>query len=134
MKTENIFKFPVKIPGRSTVWKGQEDIGRIKNIYKNNSVHVTRYPFCRKGGLFDQQPCKADKGLIPRKKGLPSEKYGGYNKPKASFFVPVHFCIGKKSDTVIISVNLMIAEKFKNDPQYREKYARKRYFPFLTRR
>lgn len=124
MKTENIFKFPVKIPGGSIVWKGQEDIGRIKNIYKNNIVRVTRYPFCRKGGLFDQQPCKADKGLIPRKKGLPSEKYGGYNKPKASFFVPVHFCIGKKSDTVIISVNLMIAEKFKNDPQYREKYAR----------
>lgn len=32
-------------------------------------------------------PVTAKEGLVSRKKDLPSEKYGGYNKPTASYFI-----------------------------------------------
>jgi len=123
MKIEKIFAR--NLVGRAGCrWRGEEDIGRVKKIYSNNSVRVTRYPFKRGGGFFDQMPVKAKEGLVPRKKDLPTEIYGGYNKPSAAFFVAVRYKAGKKSGIIILSVDLLVSKRFLDDNAFALEYAR----------
>ena len=69
---------------------------RFLNIrYEKNNIHLTRYAFCQKGGLFDQMPVKKGQGQIPLKKGMDITKYGGYNKASASFFVVAKYLYNK---------------------------------------
>lgn len=99
-------------------WHGEADIARIKKTVSKDAVHLTRYAFCRKGGLFDQQPVKKAPGLIPLKQGLPTEKYGGYNKPTASFFTLARFEVKGKREVMIVPVNLLNARRFLEDAEY----------------
>ena len=69
LKTKEIFTHNVVVNG-DTVWKAGESLELVKRMYARNSVHLTQYAFCRKGGLFDQMPLKAAEGLVPRKKGM----------------------------------------------------------------
>ena len=116
MNTKQLFERPIW--NKSTcVWNGQADIGRIKQIVQKNHVRITRYAFCRKGELFNQQPLRAEPNsvLIPRKVDLSVEKYGGYRKPTASFFVLLKYRIGKKTDILITPIDLISSSAFLND-------------------
>lgn len=115
-----LFTHPV-ISGGTTVWRGGEDLEKVRKSVAKNAVHLTRYAFCRKGGLF-KQPEKAAAGLVPRKAGLPTEKYGGYNKPTASFYLLVSYRIGKKKDIMFAPVELLEAERVKKDSAYALEY------------
>ncbi len=112
------------ICGGVTVWPGASKLADIKKTVAKNNAHMTRYAFCRHGGFFDQMPVKAAPGLVPRKQTLPTEKYGGYNKPGVSFFVPVRYRCGKKSDVMIMSVELLHSARFLADPDFALAYAR----------
>lgn len=109
----------------NVVWNGNVSLDKVKNIVMNkNSVHFTKYAFCRYGGFFDQMPVKAaTSDLVPRKEGLPTEKYGGYNKKSASFFAVVKFKVCKKSDIWLMPVDLLIADKFLKDEEFAKNYA-----------
>ncbi len=111
--------------GENTVWSGQMDIARVKKIVSKNAIHMTRYAFCRKGGLFDQMPVKAASELVPRKKGLSTEDYGGYNKPSATFFLLVRYFDGKKTDVGVIPVELIDIKQVLASDDYALVYARK---------
>ena len=87
-----------------------------------NAVHLTRYAFCRRGGLFDRQPVKKGENLIPLKNGLPTEKYGGYNKPTASFFVLARYEAKGKRELMIVPVNLIDANRFMKDAEFAAAY------------
>lgn len=125
MKTKNIFSLNVKTLSGEVVWSGKDDIGAVKNNYYNNHVHVTRYAFCRKGGLFKQNPVKASSGLVERKRGLDTEKYGGYNETTASFFSLVKYTDVKKTNVMIMPVELLYADKYRKDPDFALSYANK---------
>ena len=124
VNTKAIFCHQVKCGGRC-VWQGETDIAKVREIMRKNSIHVSRYAFCRKGGLFDQMPVKAAPGLVPLKKGLPSEKYGGYNKPAASFFYLVRYKTGKNTDIMFMPVELLFADKCLADSVFANTYAQK---------
>ena len=89
VKTENLFFDMVKVKK----YKNQKEIiwhKEYEHIAKNlqrNYIHLTNYAYCQHGGLFDQNPLSAAKDLIPLKKGMSTEIYGGYRKPSATFFV-----------------------------------------------
>ena len=53
--------------------------------------------------------------MIPLKAGLPTEKYGGYNKAGVMFLIPVRYNIGKKSEILILPVELMHGKHFLED-------------------
>lgn len=91
--------------GTETIWRGGTDIAKAKKVCQKNAVHLTRYAFCRSGGLFDQMPVRASADLVPLKKNLDTEKYGGYNKPTASFFVLAGYTEKKKRDAMLVPVN-----------------------------
>lgn len=112
----------VQEPRGKLVWRGEEDIAKAKKTMAKNAAHLTRYSFCRSGGLFDQLPLRANAGLIPRKKGLPSEKYGGYNKPTASFYLLVSYAIGKKKDIIFAPVELRFRDIVLKDKEYAVEY------------
>lgn len=113
LKTTTLFGNKV-YRGKELVWEGGIDIDRVRKIASKNNIHYTRFAFERKGGLFDQQPVRAAKGLIERKDGLNTEDYGGYNKSTASCFMLAKYIEeGKKSKTevMIVPVELMAVNK-----------------------
>ena len=89
VKTESVFgeKSCLKNMRGELIWDGGRNIAQVKNILKRNYLHLTNYTFCQHGGLFDQNPMSATSGLIPLKKGKPTEIYGGYRKAAAAFFI-----------------------------------------------
>lgn len=99
-------------------WRGNVDLAVVRKVMSKNAIHLTKYAFCRKGGLFDQQPVKKKAGLVPLKKGLPTEKYGGYNKPTVSFFVLARYAVKKKYEVLFVPILLMDANRFLKDPAY----------------
>lgn len=109
-----------------TGWKGKGSLAKVRKVIGKNAVHVTRYAFCRKGGLFDQQPKKAQEGLVPLKKSLPhdlkrelpTEKYGGYNKPTASFYLLSAYSVGNKKDIMFVPVELRYAARVLSDTEF----------------
>ncbi len=125
IKTKTLFTHEL-ICGNEKVWSGEDMIGEVKKIISKNNAHITKYAFCRHGGFFDQMPLKAAKGLIPRKKNLPAEKYGGYNKAAASFFLLVKYQSGKKSELMVMPVELLYADKAVSDMESAEEYAKDR--------
>ncbi len=124
IKTKTIFS-QARFFENQVIWDGSNSIAGIRRIMDKNNIHLTRYAFCRHGGFFDQTPLrKADNpALIPLKKGLPVEKYGGYNKSTASYFSMVKYRERKKVDIIFMPVDLLVADKYLSDEGFAENYA-----------
>ncbi len=125
VKTKSLFTHPVICRGK-TVWDGTKMLEKVKTTVGKNNARMVRYSFCREGGLFDQQPVKKGPGLIPRKAGLPTEKYGGYNKPTVSFFALTKYRAGNKCDCMVMPVELLFRDRFLAGGEAAEEYAKKR--------
>lgn len=118
--------FGRKIERNEALWNPEIHLKTVDKVMANNHIHLTKYQTCQKGGLFDQMPIKAgESDIVPRKKGLDPAKYGGYNKSTAAFFALVSHIYGKKKELTIMPIDLMIADKFKNDPSFALGYAQK---------
>lgn len=120
IKTETVYKRKIEVDGKP-IWNGQESLSFVIKMLGKNNIHYTRYAFCRKGGFFDQMPVTEKEGLVSRKKNLPSEKYGGYNKPTASYFIMAKYTEKvkkEKQDIMIVPVELMVGEKVLNDKNF----------------
>ncbi|MBP9988394.1 MAG: type II CRISPR RNA-guided endonuclease Cas9, partial [Ruminococcus sp.] len=85
IKTRTIFTHPQLCNGE-TVWDGEKMLEKVKATAVKNTAHFTKYSYFKHGGFFDQQLVSAAEGLTPIKKGLPTEKYGGYNRAGAMFY------------------------------------------------
>ncbi len=121
LKTKVLFGHPVEHGGK-TIWRGGADIAAVKKTMEKNAVHLTRYAFCRKGGLFDEQPVKAKSGLVPRKANLPTENYGGYNKTTASFYLLASYTLKREKDVIFVPIELMYAERVMKDEAFAAAY------------
>lgn len=121
IKTKTIFTHPL-VCSNETIWDGEKMLVKVKKTAVKNNAHFTRFAYFKKGGLFDQMPVSASEGLVPLKKGLPTEKYGGYNKAGVMFYIPVRYKAGKKSDIIIMSVELLFGKRFLEDIKFAEEY------------
>lgn len=122
IKIKTLFTHPV-LCADQTVWDGQEMLEKVLKTAKKNTAHFTKYAFFKTGGFFDQMPMKKAEGLVPLKAGLPTEKYGGYNKPGVMFFIPTRYKAGKKSEIIIMSVELLYGKKFLENEEFAKVYA-----------
>ena len=107
-----------------TVWDPATSYPSVEKTVNGNNVHLTVYSFCRHGGLFDQQPLSKKEGLVPRKAHLPSELYGGYNRPSNSYFMFVKYTFGKKSEVIVMPVENLFAAQIENGTLSYESYAK----------
>lgn len=96
VKVKTIFTHEVKCRG-DIIWDGMPMLEKVEDTARKNTAHFVKYAAFKTGGLFDQNPVKKGTGLIPLKAGLPTEKYGGYNKAGVMFLIPVRYNIGKKA-------------------------------------
>lgn len=124
-KVRTIFTHPV-VCGGKTVWDGEPMLAKVKKNAVKNTAQMNAFSTFKTGGLFDQMPLSAAEGLIPRKKDLPTEKYGGYNKASVMFFIPVKYTEGKKTDVIIMSVELLHGKKFLADADFALEYTKSR--------
>lgn len=105
-------------------WRGDGSwLEAVKKQLEKNNIRYVRYTFRRKGALFNLLPERKNPKLVPRKKDLPAERYGGYNSTTASFFSLVKYYGAKTSGIVVIPVELMYSERFEHDEEYAGQYA-----------
>ena len=100
-------------------WDPETSFDIVRHMMSKNSIRYVRYTYRRKGGLFNQMPERKKPGLVPRKKGLDTEKYGGYNNTTVSSFAVIK-C---KTDVIIIPVELMCYNQFFSDIDFAKKYS-----------
>lgn len=122
IKTKTLFTHPLIVDGK-TIWDGQPMLSKVIKTAQKNNAHFTKYAFFKTGGFFDQMPVKKAEGLVPLKKDMPTELYGGYNKSGAMFFIPVKYKVGKKQDVMIMPVELLHGERFLADNIFAEEYS-----------
>ncbi len=108
-------------------WRGATSVEMVKQVLQKNNIHYTTYSFCRGGGLFDQNPKKAGSSdlLIPLKKGMDPNQYGGYIRTTASFFSLVLFSIKNKRELIVMPVELLHARAYQTDDAFAEAYAKR---------
>ena len=92
---------------------------KVRANMAKNSIRYVRYTYKRKGGLFNQMPERKKEGLVPRKNGLNTSNYGGYNNTTVSSFAVIK-C---KTDVIIIPVELMYYNQFFLDIDFAKKYS-----------
>ena len=120
-----LFGNPLKFA--TDVWEPTKHLPIIDNVMANQHIHLTKFQTEKKGGFFDQQPKgPGSDELIPLKKGMDTEKYGGYNKPAATFYVLVKYQKGKKSELSILPIDLLVASKFKSDEGFAKDWVQKK--------
>ncbi len=124
LKTKTLFGHQVH-DGEKLAWAGEESIAFVKRMVLKQTPHYTRFAFERKGGLFDQMPLKKGEGAVPRKKNLPIEKYGGYNKSTATFYLLVKYKEKKKTDIMFMPVDLYAGAVVLRDEIAAKEYAQK---------
>lgn len=123
IQVKKIFSKP-QFHGDNCYWDGEKGVAQVNKIMQKNAVHLTRYAFCRKGQLFDQMPLKKGANLVPMTADMPTEKYGGYNKATASFYVLARFAVKKKHEVMIVPVSLMDAEYYLQSAEHAKEYVR----------
>lgn len=120
--------------GGEVAWDPETSFAIVRKMMSKNSIRYVRYAYKRKsgqkGGFFNQTPERKKAGLVPRKAGLDSEKYGGYNDTTASFFSLVKV----KDDKVIISVDLINVDEFMADDNSARKYVLSALESFYAKR
>ncbi len=105
--------------GGNVAWDPSVSFGIVRKMMSKNSIRYVRYSYRRKGGLFNQLPERKKEGLVERKQGLDTAKYGGYNSTTASHFSLVKY----DSSIVFVPVELMFAERFSSDVEFAKEYA-----------
>ena len=121
VKTKALFTHPVISNGK-IIWDGDKMLAKVEETAAKNNAHFTKFAFFKKGKFFDQMPLPAAEDLIPRKKDLPTEKYGGYDGVATACLSLVKFTIGKKSEIMFFPIPLLWKEKFEKEPSFAEEY------------
>jgi CRISPR-associated endonuclease Csn1 len=124
-KPEVVFTHAVKV-GDRVVWNGATDKDRVVRIARKNTAHMTLYPYLnhsgQNGGFFDQNPLRAKAGLIPLKKNMPTEIYGGYDSATIAGFVLVRYRIGKKAEASLIPLKYLHLKQYLENDLFASQY------------
>lgn len=124
-KLVNLFSKERKTRDGKPIWIPSDHIANVDKTMATKNMRLVKYQYKKKGGLFDQNPCKKKQNLVPRKRGLDADKYGGYNKPGVSYFVLVKYKNGKKNELTLLPITLLAANRFENDAAFADEYIRK---------
>ena len=71
-------------------------IATVRKYMRRNNILFTRYATKSKGALFKETVHRKKEGLFERKKGLETEKYGGYSDISTSYLTLLEYDKGKK--------------------------------------
>lgn len=92
-------------------------IATVRRTMARNSPLVTMMPVIYSGILFDLQPKPQGQGQMPLKKGLPIEKYGGYNKVTGACFMLVEHTVRRRRVRSLVDVPLHLYSNAVSHPE-----------------
>ena len=136
IKTEAVFGKPLSL-GNTSVWDGERSLAAVRTVMESNTVHLTRFAFCRMSdGFFDQMPLRArvSETHARIKRDLPVEKYGGYDNVHTSFYLLAVYSEGKNRDVMFVPVDLVDAETATRDTASEEMYAAQKIAQILNKK
>lgn len=125
-RTYNLKKmFTIGVAG---AWDTESSIKTVKDNFAKNSMMVTRYATCNKGGFYDQTVYgKNDTSITAPRKGkgplVYTSKYGGYKSQATAYFAIVS-STGKKDKKIktIEAIPVLTSYREKSDPDAVVKY------------
>lgn len=125
-KIVNLFSKKRKTGDGELVWNPLQHIANVDKTMSTKNMHLVKYQYKKKGGFYDQNPLKARAGsnLVPRKRALDADKYGGYNKPTVSYFVLVRYKNKNKPELTLVPITVLDAKRFEKDATFADKYIR----------
>ena len=123
VKASALYSHPL-ICGGETIWDGSSMLEIVKRNMRKNNIHMTRYAIYRGGSFFDHMPLKSAEGLAPRKAGMDTEKYGGYNRLTISHFMLARYMVGTKSDAMFVPVELLHSAAVLGSEDAAQEYAK----------
>ncbi|MCF2656005.1 type II CRISPR RNA-guided endonuclease Cas9 [Lacrimispora saccharolytica] len=121
VKPKTIFTHDVKC-GNEVIWNTQM-LENVKKQAVKSNAHFVKYSYFKHGVFFDQMPVSKNNAKIPIKKGMHTDKYGGYDKPAVMFYIPVRYLQGKKTSILIMSVELLYGKRFLIDKEFAREYS-----------
>ena len=97
-----------------------KSFGIVRKTMNKNNILYTRYSYVQNGGLFKIRPLKKGSGQAPLKKDYPLcdiNKYGGYDKPTATYFTYVKY-EGKKGKECrqLIAIDNYLKKQYEQNP------------------
>lgn len=97
-----------------------KSFGIVRKTMNKNNILYTRYSYMQNGVLFKIQPLKKGCGQAPLKKEFPLcdiNKYGGYDRPTASYFSYVKY-EGKKGKECrqLIAIDNYLKKYYEENP------------------
>lgn len=115
--------------GGEVAWDPETSFAIVRKMMSKNSIRYVRYAYMRKGGLFNQMPERKKAGLVERKSGLDTGKYGGYNNTTASHFAVVK-C--REKSVVVVPVETMFCNRFATDIEFAKAYVAQQLAEILS--
>ncbi len=128
IKTKTLFTHDVVCRGVK-IWDAEMSLPRVRATMCKNTVRLTRFPFCRKGQFFDENPLKAGASdeLAPIKRALPVNRYGGYDNVKTAFYLLAEYQDGKKKKEIaFVPVDIIDVPKVLKNMDGAQKYAQEK--------
>lgn len=112
--------------GGCTAWLSGNSgtIVTVRRMMAKNNILVTKQVQARQGKLFYVKLDAKKSGLLPRKAGLPSELYGGYNHVNVSYLMLVEHTLKKKCCRTLVSVPIHLSAQLGDDEQKLLAYCR----------
>lgn len=109
--------------GQTCAWvtDGNKSINQVKTTLSNNNIRFTRYAYCKKGSLFNQNILKKGKGQFPieqNSKRSDIGKYGGYGHVAGSYFMLVEHKKGSKRIRSLEYVPVYLANQIAEENEY----------------
>lgn len=113
---EKIFEYPV-----DGAWetKNNKSLEIVKNTMSKNDILFTRYSYEKRAGLFNQTlyPKGKNNNLLPIKKGLDPNKYGGYDSKSVAYYNFVEHTKGKKRIKSIEGIYMYNKKEYEQNPE-----------------
>ncbi len=100
----------------------------VKKYMRRDNILFTKYPYIRKGQLFDENLVRPKKQLFERKVGMSVDKYGGYNSEKIACFSLIEYIDKKKTIKTIQPLpvrNLNLLQNINSLSEYYSKQIQK---------
>lgn len=102
------------------VFSRKDIISKLKQAYSFKQMLVTQEVFTKKSALFNQtvypspsRDSKKRSGLFPRKKGMPTEIYGGYSHNQDAYFALVQVVKNKGYSLQIVGIPIRFLDSLR---------------------
>lgn len=99
------------------IWEADKEVAKIKHIMEYKDCNVSKKTEELTGQFYNQTISSKGIGLIPRKKDMPTELYGGYINVNKSYSVIIEYTKGKKTVKQLVGIPIYLSKLISKDKE-----------------